>query len=262
MKSGGRATFVWGLKRSGLHLFANWLYANHGGTVRGPLDTGTLHSQLGDGYCDRAAGVAYFNNCGRLHSRQFELGSLKPGDFEVAMSRQAATIFGIEDCQLRFASRMPDGDATASVVVLRDPLNNLASRLAGRTTRPEVFRVDEAYVDLLEAYCSEYLSLSCHLPRKVAVNFDAFVTDRAYRDSLAASLGVDNVDDMDDVSEYGGGSSFSGRGEPSSVAALKTRFREQPVPRDILDTLLRRRAVREACLTVFGYDLAERVAAR
>ena len=40
-----------------------------------------------------------------------------------------------------------------------------------------------------------------------------------------------------------------------------TRYREHPLPPELVEMLLDRAAIREACTTVFGFDLAERVGA-
>ncbi len=251
----GRVVFVWGLKRSGIHLIVNWLYANLGGRSKEDLDATGLHPQLFDGFCDDAAGVTFFNNCGRRNSRQLELGSLTTADFVDAARPWRATVFGIEDCALRYASETSAVVGSSNVLVLRDPLNHVASRLAAAETRPELFRVDEPYVDLLDAYCAEYLGRSSRLAPLVTVSFNRFVVDRGYRDGLAASMGLENVDFVSEVSSYGGGSSFSGTGEPVSPDALMTRFRERPLPPSLLDQLLSRPAIREVCAAVFGYDL-------
>jgi hypothetical protein len=256
------ATFVWGLKRSGIHLVANWLYANLGGQVEGSLDADGLHPQLHDGFADAAAGVAYFNNCGGLHSRRFKLGPLVPSDFEVAAHRYPRVVFGVEDCRLELSS-LTLGAVATHLLVLRDPLNNLASRLEGARTRPDVFRVDTDYVDLLAAYCDEFLGHTGELPRKTVVVFDRFVDDRGYRDAIAAELGLANVDAVSNVSRFGGGSSFGGAddvpvAERPSPAALTTRFRQHPIPGAILDRMLDKAVIGETCASVFGYDLAER----
>ena len=56
--TGGAPTFVWGLKRSGIHLVVGWLYANLGGRVKGELVADGLHPQLCDGFADPHTGVA------------------------------------------------------------------------------------------------------------------------------------------------------------------------------------------------------------
>lgn len=253
-----RITYLWGLRRSGNHLLANWLYANHGANAKNSLDTQGLHPQLFDGYCDRDAGVAFFNSCGRVHSRDLEIGSLVPDDFELAARRYDSTIFGLEDCGLEYASKTSHGPDVANILVLRDPLNNVASRLEALKSRPYGFRVDEPYIDLVDAFCAEYLGRSSHLSNKTGVNYNKFVDERTYRDEIAAALGVENVDAVSEVSDYGGGSSFSPDDSPPPATSLMTRFQQHPIPRPILDMLVARSAIQEACRTVFGYDLSER----
>ena len=254
-----RSTFVWGLQRSGIHLIVNWLYANHGATAKSDLTSDGLHPKLVDGFADPAAGVAFYNNCGRFYCRQFELGDLVPADFEEAALRSSTSIFTIEDCALQHASRTPRHPDVATVLVLRDPLNTLASRLEAAKTRPGQFRTDEPFVDVLESYCAEFLGHTHHLANKTVISYNRFVEDRPYRDALATELGLTNLDAVSEVSEYGGGSSFSGLGRPSPTSSLMTRFEQHPIPAPLIEMLLERPAIREACATVFGFDLAERV---
>ncbi len=247
-------TIVWGLKRSGIHLLVGWLYANHGASERIALQVDGLHPQLCDGFRDPVAGVAFFNNCGRMYSRRFELGDLAATDFERAAEGQRQTIFEIEDCSLSFSSRTAGLASSVNVLVLRDPLNNLASRLAAAVAKPKPFRVDGDYLDLVESYCAEFLGHTAHLEPKVLVSYNRFLSDRAYRDEVAAALGLENVDVVTEVSDYGGGSSFTA-GELSTEADLMSRHRQHAIPQAILDDLRARPVVREACATVFGYDL-------
>lgn len=249
--------FVWGLKRSGNHLVVNWLYANHGGSAKDPLDTTGLDPQLHDGYCDRSARVAFYNNCGGLRSRAFHIGHLGAVEFEVAARPYVSTIFGIEDCELQYADRLPRAADVGNVLILRDPLNNVASRLEGALTRPEVFRVDRDYVTLMASYCDEYLGRTNQLGPKVLVNYNDFIGERAYRDSLADAIGSPNLDAVDEVSAYGGGSSFANGTAPGDQGGLLTRFRQHPIPDEVLGLLLDAEPVRTVCAEVFGYDLAE-----
>jgi hypothetical protein len=252
-----RTLFLWGLKRSGNHLVANWLYANLGATEKRPLDSSDIHRQLREGHCDPAAGVAFYNNCAQLNSRQFRLGLLTRADFDLARHQQPVTIFGIEDCQLRYAKRTPTGTGILHVLVLRDPLNNIASRLEAARVRPEVFRTDETYVDLFASYCAEFVGLTELLGNKVVVNFNRFVGDRAYRDSIAGELGFDNRDVLAEASDYGGSSSFSPGSGPSTSRELLTRFQQHRIPDDMYEMLLDRPVIRQTCSTVFGLELAD-----
>lgn len=251
-----RATFLWGLRRSGTHLVAGWLYANHGGVAKDPLPTDDRHPQLCDGFSDPSASVAFFNNCGRAHARDLELGALTAPDFTAAAAGRRATLFSIEDCALRFADRMPSGGDVARVLVVRDPLNNVASRLRGADALPGLVRVDEGYLDLLAEYCAELLGRTDHLGGATVISFNRFVVDRSYRDGIAAALGVPNRDATSEVSTYGGGSSFDGLDGPRSPEVLLARHRQHPLPRSLVDALLARPVIADACEAVFGYDLA------
>ncbi len=253
--------FLWGLKRSGNHLLANWLYANAGATAKRELDTQDLHPLLFQGFCDPEASVAFFNNCGFLNSRNFDLGDLTPADFDSAAGRRSLTIFGIEDCRLQHAAQAPSGPEVVNLVLLRDPLNNIASRLEGAKTKPEIFRTDEAYVDLYASYCEEALGRSHVFERKVVVNFNRFVDERSYRDSIAASLGMVNLDLVDEATDFGGSSSFSPGTGASSTEALMSRFRDHPIPDHLLDLMLARPVIHDACVELFGYEFVERLGA-
>jgi hypothetical protein len=252
-----RTLFVWGLKRSGNHLLSNWVYANLGATEKQPLDSSDVHRQFRQAHCDPVAGVAFYNNCGQLNSRRFELGLLTRADFDVARRRYPLTIFGVEDCQLRYARRTPSGTDIVNVLVLRDPLNNIASRLEAATLRPEVFRTDEAYVDLFESYCAEYVGSSEYLANKVVVNFNRFIGDRAYRELIASDLDFENREMLAEASDYGGSSSFSPGTGPSTSRELLSRFQQRPIPGDLFRMLLDRSVIRETCSSVFGYELAD-----
>ena len=255
------STIVWGLKRSGIHLIVNWLYANLGATVKDDLGATGLPRQLQDGFRDPAAGVAYFNNCGWLHSRQLGLGPLTGADLVQAAGGQPTTVFGLEDCSLRWVTTTAVVPDQRNLILLRDPLNNLASRLEGTKTMPGQLRTDGAFLDVYEEYCAEVLGHTTHLRNRTIVSFNRFIEDPAHRSELATALGLPNLDQVSEVSSYGGGSSFSSSSVPSSVASLTTRYQQHPLPPSMVEGLLARPFIREACTTVFGYDLADLVGA-
>jgi hypothetical protein len=141
--------------------------------------------------------------------------------------------------------------------VLRDPLNNVALRLEAARIRPEAFRTAETYVDLFASYCAEFVGVTDLLGDKIVVNFNRFVGDRAYRDSIPADLAFDNRDVLVEASEHGGTSRFSAESEPSTSRELLTRFQQNRIPEDMFEMLLDRPVIRETCSTVFGCELAE-----
>jgi hypothetical protein len=128
--------------------------------------------------------------------------------------------------------------------------------LEGAKTRPQLFRVDRGYIDLYEAYCAELLGVTTHLRRKTTISFNRFIEDRAYRDALAAELGMPNHDLMAQATDFSSASSFSSSDGSSPTSSLVTRFQQHPLPPRFIRMLLERDAIGEACAQVFGYDLA------
>jgi len=249
-----QSMFVWGLQRSGIHLVVSWLFANLGGSRQEPLPP-ARHPQLGDGFFDPVTRVAFFNNPGRFYCRAFKLGPIEPRDVEAVADEYEHCVISIEDCTLASVAQLPAGERTVSLLVVRHPLNLLASRRRGAATRPELFRTDVEFIDVLAAYYDEALGHTDHLPNRTVVVFDRFVDDRSYRDALAARLDVPNRDAVGDVSSYGGGSSFTGAAGPTSMEELHTRYLEEPLPATLLDELLDRPAIVDACRTLFGFEL-------
>ena len=253
---------MWGLKRSGIHFIVNWLYANLGATVKEELEASCLPRQLQDGFRDSTAGVTFFNNCGWLHSRALGLGPLTGADLEQAADLQPTTIFGLEDCSLQWSSTTASIHNQTNILILRDPLNNLASRLEGAKTMPGMLRVDDPFLDVYEEYCAEFLGDTSRLTSRVVISYNRFVVDPAYRDGIAKGLGLPNRDEVSEVPSYGGGSSFSTSSVPSLAASLMTRYQQHPLPSPLVEALLARPSIVKVCTTVFGYDLAELTGAR
>jgi hypothetical protein len=148
------------------------------------------------------------------------------------------------------------------MLLLRDPLNHIASRREGSKARAGQFRFDDAFFDVYADYCDEFLATTSRLSAKTVISFNRFVDDRSYCDEIAAALGVPNRDEVSEVSSHGDGSSFTGNAGPSSAASLMTRYRQPPLPYPILDGLPARPVIGKACRTVFGYDLAKPTGAR
>lgn len=247
--------FVWGLKRSGIHFLVEWLYANLGGRDKLPLvHDHRRHLQLQSGFHDPRSGVAFFNNCGYLNSRGFHIGGLRQDDFLTAASFHSMAIFGVEDADLACAGSVPPMPCACHILLLRDPLNTIASRLRGLEERPGVFPVNERFIDLYDQYCHEFVGATTLLKPQFKVVFNRMVLDRGYRDRLASNLGVANLDSVGTVSPYGGGSSFTGTEERPGREILK-RFRQKAIPRQVLEQLLSKPTIGQVCKEQFEYDL-------
>ena len=93
--------------------------------------------------------------------------------------------------------------------MLRDPLNNIASRLEAARIGLKCSVPMRPTSTCIASYCAEFVGLTDLLGNKVVVNFNRFVEAIAYRDLIAGELAFDNRDVLGEASDYGGSSSFS-----------------------------------------------------
>lgn len=95
-------------------------------------------------------------------------------------------------------------------VILRDPANWLASTFRmGRWTVEDVERKVDVYLGTLQFCLAQRDNPACRV-----IRFNDFVSDAAYRKALSASLPGHDLSRseraLDEVPDFGGGSSFSG----------------------------------------------------
>lgn len=248
--------FLWGLKRSGIHFFVNWLYHNLGATQQAEIVANlNIHPQLQRGFYDPLTSVAFFNNCGHLNSRDYQLGAISGKDFRRCAEDYKSIIFGLEDADLKGCVKQTLLSPNIThIILLRDPLNNIASRKKAAQNKPDVFPTHEGYLALYENYCKEVLQHSNHIKRKYFVSYNRMVLEPSYRKKIAARLKIPNFDYTDLVSAYGDGSSFTGLKTPNKKE-LMTRFKDYSIPTTLLEQLKHQKYTLEVCRKIFGYDL-------
>ena len=97
------------------------------------------------------------------------------------------------------------------LLIIRDPLNSLASRLKNNFL--PVKSKKHNFIDLWIDYAKEYLGETNYLKHnKVCVNYNRWTSDRHYRQNLAQQLQIEFTDaGIDMVHSCGGGSSFDGK---------------------------------------------------
>lgn len=111
----------------------------------------------------------------------------------------------------------------SDLLILRDPFNLAASRLQWGVERPD--RVRTA-LELWKSYAREFVGDLNTLPFKIPVSFNAWTSDRAYREQLAARLGLPFTDaGFEDVHGFGGGSSFDGTAFDGRASAMAVHDR-------------------------------------
>lgn len=191
-----RLLVVAGQKRSGNHVFLNWLLSQSPGPCA---------------FWNHVAPDQYPTE---RHRREFRLNDPR---------QQPTVIFSYEDRALPdiFAGRLTDfltrHEAQITdrhlCLVLRDPRNLMASRFRKwPEEHTEADRAD-AVTALWHAYAEAARAPDAVAPDwgGTAVWFNAFVTDTAYRRTLSDRLGIRPGDrGLDEVTDHGHGSSFGG----------------------------------------------------
>ena len=139
------------------------------------------------------------------------------------------------------------------IIILRDPANWLASTLKFRKTTPGKARYKVArYERLLRLAIHEGSKYQC-------IDFNRFVADVRYRERLASRLDMPFFKEaesaLNEVPDFGGGSSFNGR-SGVSVENVNQRWREFYNDPFFL-SLLSSRRLRALALEFFGKDYLE-----
>jgi len=98
-----------------------------------------------------------------------------------------------------------------TLLVLRDPFNAFASVWHGKRRMRN--RLHGFYRSQWKVYAREFLGETSYLPAEtLRVSFNAWFADDDYRRRLAKELGINDADHgRDEVSQDGGGSSFTGQ---------------------------------------------------
>ena len=213
---GYRVFRVLGARRSGHHAIITWLIRQSPGKV---IFLNNLEA-IGSGRPYRIEGEeAVEADESYLHSQGF------PEVFQKEQ-RLRTVIYNFEDYGiaelLTLKARMPtpDDKPVLNILVLRDPLNLLASRVKkysdgalGLISQPLI----EHYLEWCRAVAAEKLPLK----NAIVVNFNLWVTSKTYRASLAAQLGLDFTDEgLNEVSCRGSsfdGFQYSGRAQEMKV---------------------------------------------
>ena len=204
---------VVGLQRSGNHAIANWVLKQLPG-----------------------AGL-FFNNV--LPESPFDESRLEWAS-DTDTTNFDFLLYSFEDRSLhavtspRVYPAYIGGDSPAvekriDIIVLRDPFNLVASRFkhgrtnALRSSYPTGLTIPELWV----MYAREFIGETNFLQEyKVPVNYNLWCVSKDYRKKLADLLGLEFTDTgFEDVTNYGGGSSFDGTGLDSQASQMSTAER-------------------------------------
>lgn len=134
------------------------------------------------------------------------------------------------------------------VLILRDPFNLLASKLKwayGEVERPSKPTLDDvaATRDLWKVHAREFLGKTDFLSGRVALSYNDWFRDRAYRDAMAGKLGLVNQDiGVEEVAKWGpsvtadsfDGLAYDGRAQAMKVLERWKRFEHDGFYRELV----------------------------
>lgn len=174
---------VAGLKRCGNHAIIHWLLSNlnfrHQVHIPAPHDSMT----------NRDGTVRFFNN----------IDQWMP-------IKSAVSLQSLEDKCISEISAITSRHCNKNVLILRDPLNMLASRIKGEGVN---YKRHKHILNLWVEYAREYINETTFLDI-TPISYNEWLISRDYRDQICNSLGVENYDETEYVSTSGRGSSFIG----------------------------------------------------
>ena len=192
-KDPGKTIFIIsGLRRSGNHAIINWLF-----------------HQCGN--------LSFLNNIGphqevkRLRYKKFKLGS-KPNRLMVSYEDKPSNESVFKKNESRFGS----SQKVYTLLILRDPFNLIASRIAWKDAQGKEFREDVTHRKHIIALWKEHAKAFIEIlenPREtsLAINYNQWFQDLDYRKSISRKLGLEFSDGGKEwVTPYGHGSSFDG----------------------------------------------------
>lgn len=113
-----------------------------------------------------------------------------------------------------------------TVLILRDAFNTFASVARGKRRMRR--RLDTFYAGQWKNYAREFLGETRYLPQDtIKIDYNRWFVDDEYRQQIAAAFGFDYVrDGLDEVTAFGGGSSFSGQQVSGRALGVLERWRD------------------------------------
>jgi len=224
-----RSLCVAHMRRSGGHPFMNWV-ASQAGRAKVLFFNDVNHTKVLDGRdIDRKAVTAPLPALRGRHRVEDVLG--EPQDL---------VLYSYEHADL--AEAVPLKNVVTAVhtrvLLLRDPFNTLASQAAmGRWPKDETPPKLAGWVTLWKKHAREFIRIrDAGEPGEVAVSYNRWLTDAAYRDTVAEALGLPARTDaaLPQVPPQGGGSSFDGRAAGAEHVTDGRHFRRWEAYKDVL----------------------------
>lgn len=203
------------------------------------------------------AGCAFVNNAiplgpilrGRPFPAQVEFDAwLAAQEIEAGTHSQRGLLVSLEDHELRVSPFTCEGLDLRRILLVRQPENLFSSRLrkAWRVDMPAYARcyedeVMQRAIAVWKQHARCYLGETAAFPGRIAILFDAWVSDPCYRAAVSSALGIGFDDSgFGRVADVGGGSSFDGttyHGRGHEMKVLDRVSQLEPRERRVLDRI-------------------------
>ena len=240
---------VFALRRSGHHAVVDWIrnqlpgrhcFLNDCKVGRSPFASAVRSNSIVRGW---AGDHRYVNWERELRGRH---------------ARKGVLLYNYEDGDIRAHAEganggretgwVGDSPRFTTLLVLRDPYNQFASRLKwfqGRDEAPTTARFEE-FRNLWKLHAGEFLGITGWLPDAVHVRYNDWFRSRAYRDELAGRIGFENADvGVERVARWGpalakhqasfDGLAYDGRAQEMKVLERWKEYEEDPFFRGLFD---------------------------
>lgn len=184
-----------GLRRSGNHPIIHWIMRclNSGKILETDRSNDSIHYNS-----DR---TIYFLNDWLTYKAQ---------NFRLPREDLDSVLYSYEDLPLNYTAYFRDLTFT-NIILLRDPLNNMASRIKDGMDQIRWYLTSEQVLERWKEYAREALNKTDNLCNKVVILYNKWVLDKEYRQQICSKLDIPFYPDTSYVPENGKGSSFIGR---------------------------------------------------
>lgn len=236
-----------GMKRSGNHGLVRWLLP-----------------QIDGSFINNAIPVGPILRGVKMLPDPMPFDAWVKGKTDLRGSGSAGLLIGLEDLELEATPLADDRREVRKLLILRRPEQMFSSRLR-HASRVEMVAFPRQNNDVMRRAASVwkqharcFLGMENSYPGRIAISFEAWVTDREYRRTLCDAIGVDFDDRaFGGVGHEGGGSSFDGMsfdGKGHLMNVLDRVSQLLPEERAVLDEIFRDRELQRLSELVHNAD--------
>lgn len=202
-----------GLRRSGNHPIIYW--------ISRCIDNGNIPEEMSDVhpldniFHNSSKTLYFFNDWLDYKTNYLNNNNIKVnGEY---------MLYSYEDVRMNYTQQYTDPNVT-NIIILRDPLNTMASRIKHKMDQLSYYISSEDVIDIWKAYASECLNITKKFKNLLFILYNRWVVDKKYRKDICGKLNIPYFSDTKYVPLNGNGSSFIGRKLESDPNIYNKRY--------------------------------------